>query len=81
MKNIIRFFNTVIIAGVVILLGTAGICDNTYVELAVVIKRVAISGALILSGAWGRHTVIQTNTKMKKRYKDNLNAAVKMIRA
>lgn len=81
MKNIIRFFNTIIIAGIVLIMGTAGVCDNSHIEFVLVLKRVAVSVAMIIAGVWGRHSVVQANERMKKRYKDNLSAAIKMMRA
>ncbi len=81
MKNIKLFFNTIIIAGAVILFGTAGVSDNSMVEFAEVLKRVIFALALISSGVWGRCAITEANDRLKKRYKQNLNAAIKIIKA
>ncbi len=81
MKNLKLLFNFIIAAGAILLLGTAGLSDNSYVEFEVITERAVVAFGLILLGVWGKYVINQYVAKMKKRYRSNLNAAIRMMKA
>lgn len=81
MKNLKMLFNIIIAAGAVILFGTAGLSDNSFVEFEVIVVRAAFAFGLIVFGMWGKYVIKQYAEKMKRRYRTNLNAAIRMMKA
>jgi len=81
MKNLKLLFNIIIAAGAVMLFGTAGLSDNSFVEFEVIAGRAAMAFGLLLFGVWGKFAIKQYAEKMKRRYRTNLNAAIRMLKA
>lgn len=81
MKNLKSLFNIIIATGVLLLFGTAGLSDNSFVEFEIIAQRAIASFGLIAFGVWGKLAIKQYSEKMKKRYRSRVNMAIRMMKA